>query len=78
MDDAFEPVHEEPYSPGKFCNEHTCAMFARGFGMTTAALRFAGVWNNELYDRARAVNDLQPVHLKGLDTWLRFRSRCRY
>jgi nucleoside-diphosphate-sugar epimerase len=54
LDETFDPVYEDPYSLSKFCNEHTCAMFARGYGMTTAALRFAGVWNAEIYDRARS------------------------
>jgi nucleoside-diphosphate-sugar epimerase len=54
LDETFEPIHEDPYSLSKFCNEHTCAMFARAYGMTTAALRFAGVWAAEGYDRARS------------------------
>jgi len=54
LDETFEPIHEDPYSLSKQCNELTCAMFARGYGMTTAALRFAGVWAGEGYDRARS------------------------
>jgi UDP-glucose 4-epimerase len=54
LDETFEPIHEDPYSLSKFCSEHTCAMFARAYGMTTAALRFAGVWNPEQYERVRS------------------------
>jgi len=44
LDETFDPVPEDPYSLSKLCNELTCAAFSRAYGLTTAALRFAGVW----------------------------------
>ncbi len=54
IDETFRPVPEDPYSLSKWCNEETAAAFARAYGLTTAAFRFAGVWTQELYDRHRA------------------------
>jgi UDP-glucose 4-epimerase len=52
LDETFEPVPEDPYSLSKLCNEHTCAAFTRAFGIKTAALRFAGMWNADQYEKA--------------------------
>ena len=54
LDETFDPVHQDPYSLSKHCNELTCATFSRAYGMTTATLRFAGLWNPEQYDHARS------------------------
>ena len=54
LDETFEPVPEDPYSLSKLCNEQTCAMFSRAYGMTTAAFRFSGMWNAEQYEKERA------------------------
>ena len=50
LDESFDPVPEDPYSLSKLCNEHTCAAFSRAYGMTTAALRFAGVMSTAEYE----------------------------
>jgi len=60
LDETFDPVPEDPYSLSKLCNELTCAAFSRAYGLTTAALRFAGVWNPDKYTQARA-NALPPT-----------------
>ena len=49
LDEAFDPVPEDPYSLSKLVNEKTCAAFHRAYGITTAAFRFAGVWSEERY-----------------------------
>ena len=49
LDEAFDPVPEDPYSLSKLVNEKTCAACHRAYGMTTAAFRFAGVWSEERY-----------------------------
>jgi nucleoside-diphosphate-sugar epimerase len=54
LDESFEAVPEDPYSLSKLCNEQTCAAFSRAYGMTTAALRFAGMWTREQYATVRA------------------------
>ena len=54
LDETFDPVPEDPYSLSKLCNEHTCAAFSRAYGITTAALRFAGIWNSDQYAKMRA------------------------
>ncbi|MBI5830769.1 MAG: NAD(P)-dependent oxidoreductase [Armatimonadetes bacterium] len=51
VDETFRPVPEDPYSLSKWCNEETAHAFARAYGLTTAAFRFAGVWTPELYER---------------------------
>jgi len=51
LDESFSPVVEDPYSLSKLVNEETCAAFHRAYGMTTAALRFAGVWDEAMYER---------------------------
>jgi nucleoside-diphosphate-sugar epimerase len=59
LTETFPPVPEDPYSLSKHFNEQTCAAFHRAYGLTTAAFRFAGVWTEELYDKARA--NMQPT-----------------
>jgi UDP-glucose 4-epimerase len=49
LTEDFRPVVEDPYSLSKYVGEETCAAFHRAYGITTAALRFAGVWPRELY-----------------------------
>ncbi|MEZ4677081.1 MAG: hypothetical protein R2932_22960 [Caldilineaceae bacterium] len=34
-------------------NEESCAAYHRAYGMTTAAFRFAGVWSQDRYEKAR-------------------------
>lgn len=53
LDESFVPVVEDPYSLSKLCNEQTCAAFSRAYGLTTVALRFAGVWTPEMYEHRR-------------------------
>lgn len=60
LDETFKPVPEDPYSLSKLVNEETCAAYHRAYGMTTAAFRFAGVWNQERYQQIRA-EGLQPT-----------------
>jgi nucleoside-diphosphate-sugar epimerase len=54
LTEDFAPIYEDPYSLSKFCAEETCAAFHRAYGITTAAFRFAGVWNQALYQEFRA------------------------
>jgi len=60
LDESFPPVPEDPYSLSKLVNEETCAAFHRGYGITTAAFRFAGVWHDKMY-RERIAEDLPPT-----------------
>ena len=53
-------VPQDPYSLSKLVNEETCAAFHRAYGITTAALRFAGLWTTAQYEEARAVG-LSPT-----------------
>ena len=53
LDESFPAVPEDPYSLSKLVNEETCAAFTRAYGITTAAMRFAGVWSHEMYEQAR-------------------------
>lgn len=53
------PVVEDPYSLSKWVNEETCAAYHRGYGTTTAAFRFAGVWSADRYEQA--LTDGLPV-----------------
>lgn len=53
LDESFPPVPEDPYSLSKLVNEETCAAYHRAYGMTAVAFRFAGVWNEERYQRIR-------------------------
>jgi nucleoside-diphosphate-sugar epimerase len=81
LDESFDPVPEDPYSLSKLCNEHTCAAFSRAYGITTAAFRFAGVWNLDQYAKARSAplpptdawsDDLyQWVHVSDIVTGIR-------
>ncbi len=52
LDETATPVPEDPYSLSKLVNEETCAAFHRAYGLTTVALRFAGLWSEEMYARA--------------------------
>lgn len=52
LDESVPAVPEDPYSLSKLVNEETCAAFSRAYGITTAALRFAGVWSHEMYEQA--------------------------
>ncbi|MGQ9732702.1 MAG: NAD-dependent epimerase/dehydratase family protein [Candidatus Zipacnadales bacterium] len=54
LDETFPPVPEDPYSLSKWVNEETCAAFHRAYGITTAAFRFAGVWNDRMYEERLA------------------------
>ena len=49
LDEAFEPVPEDPYSLSKLVNEETCAAYQRAYGITAIAFRFAGVWPQTRY-----------------------------
>lgn len=60
LDEDFPPVPEDPYSLSKHVNEDTCAAFHRAYGITTAAFRFAGVWTDAMYVKARKAG-LQPT-----------------
>ena len=60
LDEAFDPVPEDPYSLSKLVNEKTCAAYHRAYGMTTAAFRFAGVWSEERY-RQKLAEGLPPT-----------------
>jgi UDP-glucose 4-epimerase len=46
--------YEDPYSLSKHVNELTLDAFSRGYGMTTASFRFAGVWSQKMYAEAMA------------------------
>jgi len=59
LTEDFDPVPEDPYSLSKLVNEHTCAAFDRGYGITTAAFRFAGVHGQESYEAF--MQGLQPT-----------------
>ena len=50
LDETVPPEPEDPYSLSKYVNEETCAAFARAYGLTTAALRFAGMWSAQQYE----------------------------
>ena len=52
LDEAFEPVPEDPYSLSKLVNEETCAAYQRAYGITAIAFRFAGVWPQTKYAAA--------------------------
>jgi nucleoside-diphosphate-sugar epimerase len=60
LDETFPPVPEDSYSLSKWVNEETCAAFHRAYGLTTAAFRFAGVFNDALYEQW-LVNAKQPT-----------------
>ncbi len=80
LDESFPPVPEDPYSLSKHVNELTCAAFHRAYGLTAVALRFAGVWTEQMYDKARGKlaptqdwsDDLfQWVHVRDIAAGLR-------
>ncbi len=52
LDESFEPVPEDPYSLSKLVNEQTCAAYNRAYDMTALAFRFAGVWSQDVYNKA--------------------------
>jgi len=60
LTEDFKTVEEDPYSLSKRVNEETCATFTRAYGITTAAFRFAGVWNREVY-AAQTAQPLPPT-----------------
>ncbi len=70
LEESFVPVVEDPYSLSKLCNEMTCAAFSRAYGLTTAALRFAGVWTPEMYEQRRANMVPTAAWEPGLYQWV--------
>lgn len=60
LTEDFKTVEEDPYSLSKRVNEETCATFTRAYGITTAAFRFAAVWNREVY-AAQTAQPLAPT-----------------
>lgn len=60
IDESFPPLPQDSYSLSKWVNEETCAAFHRAYGITTAAFRFAGVWNVAMYE-AQLEAGLQPT-----------------
>lgn len=52
LTEAHPPEPQDPYSLSKLVNELTCEAYHRAYGMKTAALRFGGVWSDEVYSRA--------------------------
>ena len=60
LDESYPPVPEDAYSLSKWFNEETCTAFHRAYGITTAAFRFAGIWSEEMYQRALD-KGLQPT-----------------
>ncbi|MFC5407497.1 NAD-dependent epimerase/dehydratase family protein [Cohnella soli] len=75
LTEAFPPEPQDPYSLSKLVNELTCDAFHRAYGMKTAALRFGGVWSDEVYDRAME-QGLPPTTawLDDLYTWVHVRD----
>jgi nucleoside-diphosphate-sugar epimerase len=59
LTEDFTTVEEDPYSLSKRANEDTCAAFTRAYGITTAAFRFAGIYNRERYGEMHG--KLQPT-----------------
>lgn len=60
LTEEFRTEVEDPYSLSKLTNEETCATFHRAYGLTTAAFRFAGVWNRDVY-AAQTAQPLAPT-----------------
>lgn len=52
LTESHRPEPQDPYSLSKLVNELTCEAFHRAYGLKTAALRFGGVWSDEVYARA--------------------------
>ncbi len=67
LDETYPSCVEDPYSLSKLVNEETLATFHRGFGLTTAAFRFAGVFSEEHYRNTRA--NLRPTTAWADDLW---------
>ncbi|GCE28691.1 hypothetical protein KDA_41750 [Dictyobacter alpinus] len=70
LDESVEPVPDDPYSLSKLVNEETCAAFHRSYGITTAALRFTGVWTDEVYQRVREDHSPTLHWDKDLFSWV--------
>ncbi|MBM7564098.1 NAD-dependent epimerase/dehydratase family protein [Paenibacillus sacheonensis] len=75
LTEAFPPEPQDPYSLSKLVNELTCASFHRAYGIQTTALRFGGVWSDDVYDRAMD-QGLQPTAAWSDDlfTWVHVRD----
>jgi len=71
LTEAFRPEPQDPYSLSKLVNELTCEAFFRAYGIRTAALRFGGVWSDEVYNRAMT-KGLEPTEEWSADlfTWV--------
>lgn len=54
LTEDFEPVPEDPYSLSKLAVEHICAAFARAYGITAIAFRFAGVMSDDRYAETKS------------------------
>jgi nucleoside-diphosphate-sugar epimerase len=78
LDESFPPVPEDPYSLSKWVNELTCDTFHRGYGITTAAFRFAGVWDDQLFEETKE-KGLQPTKAWSdeLYQWVHVRDLAR-
>jgi len=75
LTEAFLPEPQDPYSLSKLVNEYTCESFHRAYGIKTAALRFGGVWSDEVYSRAME-RKLPPTRewQDDLYTWIHVRD----
>ena len=78
LDENFIPVPEDPYSLSKWVNELTCDTFHRAYGITTAAFRFAGVWDDQLYEEKKT-KGLEPTKAWSDDLyqWVHVRDVAR-
>jgi UDP-glucose 4-epimerase len=78
LDESHPAEPEDPYSLSKLVNEETCAAFTRGYSITTAAFRFAGVWTEEMYDRRlREGHPPTPQWWDDLYNWIHIRDVVR-
>jgi UDP-glucose 4-epimerase len=75
LTETFKPEPQDPYSLSKLVNEETCAAFHRAYGIKTAALRFGGVWSEEVYDKTLETG-LRPTQAWSDDlyTWVHIRD----
>lgn len=78
LDESFPPIPEDPYSLSKWVNELTCDTFHHAYGITTAAFRFAGVWDEKFYGETMA-KGLQPTTAWSDDLfqWVHVRDLAR-
>ncbi|MFD0670994.1 NAD-dependent epimerase/dehydratase family protein [Cohnella sp. GCM10027633] len=78
LTEDYRPEPQDPYSLSKLVNELTCEAYHRAYGMKTAALRFGGVWSDEVYDKALE-NGLTPTEAwtDDLYTWVHVRDIAR-